>query len=81
MQIKVRKKTLKGEVRLESRSEIREVMISESFLPEGELIVLGFRGADSSGLIELKRSEAEKLCKTLKGRLHLIKETRIEEND
>jgi hypothetical protein len=79
MHIKVRKVTSKGEVRLESRSEIKEVMISQSFLPASEFIVIGFRGADSSGLIELKRSEAEKLCHTLKGRLNLVKETRIEE--
>lgn len=77
MQIKVRKVTPDGEVRLEAKVEIKEVMINESFTQAGETVTLGFRGKSSSGLIELKRREAEKLCKSLKGRLHLIKGAKV----
>ncbi|MFH1181508.1 MAG: hypothetical protein V1702_00975 [Candidatus Woesearchaeota archaeon] len=77
MQIKIRKVTPDGEVRLEAKVDIKEVMINESFMPAGETVMLGFRGKSSSGLIELKRSEAEKLCRSLKGRLHLIKGAKI----
>jgi hypothetical protein len=80
MQIKIRKVTPDGEVRLEAKVDIKEVMINESFLPDGENVVLGFRGKSSSGLIELKRSEADKLCRTLKGRLNLIKSAKILED-
>jgi hypothetical protein len=80
MQIKIRKVTPDGEVRLEAKVDIKEVMINESFMPDGENVVLGFRGKSSSGLIELKRGEAERLCRTLKGRLNLVKGSRILED-
>ncbi|MBN2454227.1 hypothetical protein JXB11_01645, partial [Candidatus Woesearchaeota archaeon] len=67
------KKTADGQVRLETKGEIKEVLINESFMADGETISLCFRGKSSSGIIDLTPKEAEMLINTVKGRLHLIK--------
>lgn len=74
MQVKIKKQTADGIVRLETRGEVKEIVINESFFdPKEESISLCFRGKTSSGIIDLSPKEAEKLCNSVKGRLHLIK--------
>ncbi len=71
---KIKKNNSDGHVRLETSGDIQEVIINEEFLhPGDESISLCFRGKDSSGIIELKTSEFEKVYDTVKKRLHLIK--------
>lgn len=74
MEIKIRKQNADGIVRLETCGEIREVLINEDILnPEKESISLCFMGKNSSGILDLKPSEIEKLYDSIKNRIHLIK--------
>lgn len=74
VQIKIRKKNKDGHVRLESRGTIREVFINEDMLkPNQESISIHFSGSGTSGLIDFKPEELEKLYNTLRNRMHLIK--------
>ena len=74
MKIKVKKTNPDGMVRLETSAEIKEVLINEDLLhPEDESIALGFRGKNSSGLIELSPEEFERMYDLVKSRMHLIK--------
>ena len=78
MKAKIKKVNLDGVVRLETSGEIEEVLINEEFLhPEGESISLCFRGKNSSGIIELRTDEFEKMYNTVKRKLHLIKGFKI----
>jgi hypothetical protein len=74
MKVKIKKTNNDGVVRLESQGEIKEVIINEEFLePSEESISLCFRGDNSSGIIEIKTEEFERIFNTVKKRLHLIK--------
>ena len=74
MQVKVRKVSKDGMVRLETSGEIKEVIINEDFLnPNNETIAVCFRGDTSSGIIDFTPNELNKLMNTVKKRMHLIK--------
>lgn len=74
MEIKIKKENKDGIVRLESSGTIKEVLINEDLLnPENESISICFRGQNSSGIVDLKPAEFEKLYDTIKNRIHLIK--------
>jgi hypothetical protein len=74
MQIKLKKRNTDGEVRIESSGEIKEIFLNEDFLnPEQEKVTLGFRGKDSSGLVELSPAEIEQIFESLLGRIHVMK--------
>ena len=74
MRIKMRYVNSGGFVRLENFVNIKEVMINEDFLhPENESIALGFKNKDSSGVIEFKVGEFERLANSVKKKMHLIK--------
>ncbi|MBR9677589.1 hypothetical protein GOV04_05610 [Candidatus Woesearchaeota archaeon] len=78
MDIKIKKINKDGIVRVHTSGKIQEVIINEDlFNPSDEKIILAFRGKDSSGLVELSTEEFEKLYKTIKTRLHLIKSYKI----
>ncbi len=78
MKVKIKKHNKDGIVRIESSGEIKEVQINEEFLhPEDESISLCFRGRESSGIIELKIKEVERLVDALKKRSHLIKGIKV----
>ncbi len=77
MKVKVKKLNKEGIVRLESGGEIKEILINEDFIKNKENIALCFRGKDSSGIIELKPDEIEKLMNSLQNRTHLIKGLKI----
>lgn len=78
MKAKIKKLTKDGVVRLEASGEIKEIWVNEDFLkPTDESISLGFRGKDSSGIIELSIKEFEALYKDLKKRKKIIKDIKI----
>jgi hypothetical protein len=78
MNVKIRKTNKDGMVRLETTGDIKEVMINENFMqPNDESVAIGFRGKDSSGLIEFKVKEIEHLYNTIQARTHLIKGLKV----
>ena len=78
MKIKVRKSNTDGNVRLETSGSIKEIMINEDFFnPNNESIVLGFRGKNSSGLVELSTQEIDFLYKEIQKNKHLIKSIKV----
>jgi hypothetical protein len=82
MRIKMKYATSGGFVRQENYVAIREVMINEDFLhPEHESIAVGFRNKDSSGLIEFSVEEFDKLARTVRKKVHLLKGVRVFDED
>ena len=78
MKAKIKKINSDGIVKLETSGDIREIWINEELLhPDDESISLGFRGKDSSGIIELTTKEFEKINSDLKKKIHLIKGFKI----
>lgn len=78
MKAKVKKVNNDGLVRLETSGEIKEIWINEDFLhPDEESISLGFKGKDSSGIIEFSTKEFERIYKDIRKRIHLIKDIKI----
>ncbi|PLW80003.1 hypothetical protein C0585_04920 [Candidatus Woesearchaeota archaeon] len=78
MKIKVLNQGSDGQIRLESKGTIKEVMINEDFFhPEDETIAIGFKGRNTSGLIEFTSKELEELLKEVKKRTHLIKDFKV----
>ena len=78
MKIKIRYKDSHGMMRIENDVKIKEVMINEDIMhPESESIALGFTNKNSSGIIELSSREFDKLNKSVKHKVHLIKSVKI----
>lgn len=78
MIIKLKYNQIKGNLRLENNTEIKEVMINEDFLhPKQESIALGFRNGESSGIIELTPEEVDRIIESLKRKKHLIKDVKV----
>ncbi len=74
MNIKIKRENNDGVMRVESAGVIKEVLINEDiFHPENEAIALCFRGKQSSGIVELTVDEFDRLYKTVKNKIHLIK--------
>lgn len=74
MKVKVRKRNQDGQVRLETRGELKDVLINEDFLtPNKESVSVCFRGKNSSGIIEFSPDEIDEIYDAVKGRVHLIK--------
>lgn len=74
MEIRLRKKNPDGIMRVKSSGEVKEVIINEDMLhPNEESISVCFKGKGSSGIIDFKPDEIEKLYNTVKKRMHLIK--------
>ncbi|MFT4312329.1 MAG: hypothetical protein ACMXYF_03805 [Candidatus Woesearchaeota archaeon] len=74
MNIKVKKETKDGLLRLQTSGRLKEVLIREDlFNPKSETISLCFRGSQSSGIIELTVKEFESIHEQTRNYLHLIK--------
>lgn len=74
MDIKIRKQNQDGLIKVETRGDIKEVLINEDFLnPKNETISICFRGKNSSGIVDFSPDEFEKLYNSIKNRLHLIR--------
>ncbi len=78
MRIKLRKENSDGVVRVETGGQIKEILINEDILsPDGESISLCYRGKSSSGIVDLTPAELERIFRSVKPRLHLIKGFKI----
>ena len=78
MKIKIKYPSSDGIIRLENEVEIREVFIKEDMLnPSGERVHLGFVNKNSSGIIELSGDEFDRIDKSAKGRIHLVKDVKV----
>ncbi len=78
MKIKIRYQDTSGIIRVENSVNIKEVMINEDIMhPESESIALGFTNKNSSGIIELSSREFDRLNRSVKQKIHLIKGVKI----
>jgi len=78
MHIKIKYPNEKGEVRVENQVDIKEVMIRENILEkEKKRISIGFTNDYSSGLIEFSPEEFDRLVKSAKDRVYLIKDMKV----
>jgi hypothetical protein len=78
MKVRIRKQNKDGIVRLETSGEIKEVLVNEDLLhPSEESISLCFKGENSSGIIDLRPEEIEKLYQSVRSKIHLIKGVKL----
>ncbi len=78
MDIKTKKQNYDGIVRLETSGEIKEIIFKEDFLkPDKSAIQICFRGKSSSGIVELNKTELEKIYKDTIPKLNLLKSPKI----
>src|SRR3989344_41735 len=78
MKIKIKYPHSKGHLRMENEVYIQEVFIKENILStKGESIALGFNNKNSSGLIEMTSEEFDKLVKTVRNKIHLVKGVKV----
>ena len=81
MDIKIKYPHPRGITRIENNVEIKEVMIKGDLLdPYDQKVVLGFSNDHSSGVLEFSHEEFEKLMKTSKDKLRLVKDVKIFKN-
>ena len=74
MLIRAKKTNEDGVVRLETRGEVRDVLIKEDFLhPEKECISICYRGRNSSGIVDITQEELETIYESVKKRMKLVK--------
>jgi len=74
MQIKLKKENSDGIIRLETKGEVKEILINEDILhPDQESISICYRGKNSSGIVDFTPSEIEEIYESVKNRMHLIK--------
>jgi len=77
MRIRVKKKAGFKVNRIDSSSKIDDVLIKEDLLnPEEEQVHIYFRGEDSSGILNLDKSEVKRLIDSLTPMLNLVKKSK-----
>lgn len=82
MEIKLKKRSQGRVIKIRSKNQIKEILISEDLHnPDKEKINICFRGKNNSGLIELNFREAQKLLKSLSSKIKLINDIKIIEED
>ncbi|MBI3334080.1 hypothetical protein HYZ97_01210 [Candidatus Pacearchaeota archaeon] len=73
MLIKLKHRGFWGEVKREEAVSIHNIVLKEDLLnPEKERISIFFRGAGTSGILELKREEAQALANSIKPALPMV---------
>jgi len=78
MKIKAKKQNPDGIVRLETSGNLKEVIINEDFLhPKDASIAICFRGASSSGIVELTPEEIDLIYKKVAPKVHLLKNIKV----
>jgi hypothetical protein len=78
MHIKIKYLNENGSVRVENSVDIREVLIREHLMDkEKKKIAIGFTNDYSSGLIEFSPEEFDKLIRSAKDKVHLIKGMKV----
>jgi hypothetical protein len=74
MRIRVKKSIPYGVSKIESSSNIDDIVVEENLLsPEKETISIFFRGNDSSGILNLTTKEFESLMNSVKPNINLVK--------
>ena len=74
MKIKLKKQNSDGIIRVETRGDVKEILINEDLLhPKKESISVCYRGKNSSGIVDFSPEEIEKIYLAVKDRIHLIK--------
>lgn len=78
MIIKTKYKTRNGPRKVKNHVCIEEIIINESLVnPKNEKFEIGFRNNSTSGLIEFRHDEIERLIRTVKDKTNLIKGFKI----
>ena len=78
MNIKIKFPHDHGITRVENDVDIEEVFIKQDILnSKNDKIAIGFVNATSSGIIELKKEEFNKLMSTIEDKLDLVKEKKV----
>lgn len=78
MEIKLKYLNENGAVRIENNVEIKEVLVREHLLDkEKKKISIGFTNDYSSGLLEFSPEEFDKLIKSARDKVHLIRGMKV----
>ena len=78
MIIKTKYKTRNGPRKVKNQVHIEEIIINENMLnPKNEKFEIAFRNNTTSGLIEFRPDEIERLIKTVENKTNLIKGVKI----
>ena len=78
MKVRIKKKNMDGIVRLESSSELKEIVIKEDFLkPKNTSIELCFKGRESSGIVDLGIRELEIINREVEKKKHIFGDVKI----
>jgi len=78
MIIKTKYKTGRGPRRVKNQVHIEEIIINENMMnPKDEKFEIAFRNNSTSGLIEFRPDEMDRLVKTIKDKTNLIKGVKI----
>lgn len=78
MIVKTKKRVGAGVARLETRGEIKEVLLNENMvMPNAGGVQICFRGVDGAGIVELTEEEARDLFKTLGAKMGLSGNVRL----
>ena len=78
MEIKLKYLNEKGAVKIENNVDIKEVLVREHLLDkEKKKISIGFTNDYSSGLLEFSPEEFDKLMKSARDKVHLIKGMKV----
>jgi hypothetical protein len=78
MKIKIKQQNEDSLLRLETKTNIKEIMINvDIFNPNEETIALAFKRDDISGLVELTSTEFNNIFEEVKKKLHLIKGVKV----
>ena len=81
MIIKTKYRTRDGPRRVKNHVQIEEVIINENMTsPKSEKIEIAFKNNSTSGLVEFRPDEIERLISTVKGKTRLIKSIKIIKN-
>ncbi len=73
MKIKLRKQTSDGLIRIENKSQIKDIFVNaEAIDSKKEAIAIAFKGTNDSGFIELSRDEVNFFLKKLNDKKHLM---------
>ena len=73
MQIKLKKQTSDGMIKIENKTIIKDVLINpEAVDSNKESIAIAFKSVNDSGFVELTRNEINFLFKKLNAKKHLL---------
>lgn len=78
MIIKTKYKTGNGPRKVKNQVNVEEIIINENMMnPKNEKFEIAFRNNSTSGLIEFRPDEMDRLIRTIKDKTNLIKSVKI----